>query len=53
MNEAKDIALERALVEGQAVNHGSENDDVAPAEEHRQAQQSGEVFASGHRGDGL
>lgn len=52
MNEVNDIAAERALVEEQAVNHGSENDDVAPAEEHRQAQQSGEVF-EGFRGDGL
>lgn len=52
MNDTTDIALERALVEEQAVNHGSENDAATPAEEHRQAQETGDVF-QGFRGDGL
>jgi len=46
----RDIELERQMVEEQEPDYTSDEQSVE--EEHREAQESGEVFEGGFRGDG-
>lgn len=45
-----DIELERQLVEEQSEHINTDDEDLSPAEEHRRAQESGEVFEGGRAG---
>lgn len=47
-----DIELERQLVEENSEHVNTESDDLTPEEQHRRAQESGEVF-EGQRYGGL